>query len=408
MRAGPETSSVTAEHPSQDLSFDRVDPTYRAFIEDYLRLHGIDPITFCKPLPGADEMFFNAILPNYEFDASISAFKFVESTMRLGDAYNQIAHGVFGGYGKLGTVLDFASGWGRLTRLLEQRLRPEQIYVADIYHQAIDWQVATFGINGVHSAKDPAAFKHTGDHDIVLVGSMFSHLPTELFHQWLARLYKLISDRGVLAFSVHDEAILPAGEVMDPAGLRYLRFSESGSLDLEIYGMSYVTESFVATAIDRLGSGLSWRRFPKGLYENQDLYVIGAPGVDISKLMVASTPMAGFESVTILPTGEIEFTGWAIERTPGAMVEAVDVYVDGMQVLSIAPQASRPDVLKHFPGSANMPVGWSFRVDHEKAPAGAMLRAQFPSSSGLTGYCYAKVPERANFTYSGWSRRALR
>ena len=88
MRAGPETASVTAEHPSQDLSFDRVDPTYRAFIEDYLRLHGIDPITFCKPLPGADEMFFNAILPNYEFDASISAFN---SSQGLGAAMAEVA-----------------------------------------------------------------------------------------------------------------------------------------------------------------------------------------------------------------------------------------------------------------------------------------------------------------------------
>ncbi|RYG03433.1 MAG: methyltransferase domain-containing protein [Caulobacteraceae bacterium] len=399
---------MTAEHPSPDLSFEQVDPVYRGFIEDYLRLHGVDPIKFCKPLPGQDEMFFNAILPNYEFDASISAFKFVESAMRLGDAYRQIAQGVFGGFDKLGTVLDFASGWGRLTRLLEQRLRPDQIYVADIYHQAIDWQVATFGVNGVHSAKDPAAFEHAGKHDIVLVGSMFSHLPTELFHRWLVRLYDLVSDRGVLAFSVHDEAILPAGEVMDPSGLSYLRFSESGSLDLEIYGMSYVTEAFVGAAIARLGSGLSWRRFPKSLYENQDLYVVGAPGVDISTLTVASTPMAGFESVTTLPTGEIEFSGWAIERTPWATIEAVEVHVDGVQVLSFTPQALRPDVLKHFPGSANTPVGWSFRIDHEKAPAGAMLRAQFPSSSGLTGYCYAQVPKPATFTYSGWSRRALR
>ena len=399
---------MTAEHPSPDLSFEQVNPVYRGFIEDYLRLHGVDPIKFCKPLPGQDEMFFNAILPNYEFDASISAFKFVESAMRLGDAYRQIAQGVFGGFEKLDTVLDFASGWGRLTRLLEQRLRPDQIYVADIYHQAIDWQVATFGVNGVHSAKDPAAFKHTGKHDIVLVGSMFSHLPTELFHQWLARLYDLVSDRGVLAFSVHDEAILPAGEVMDPSGLSYLRFSESGSLDLDIYGMSYVTEAFVGAAITRLGSGLSWRRFPKGLYENQDLYVVGAPGVDISTLTVASTPMAGFESVTTLPTGEVEFSGWAIERTPGATIEAVNVHVDGVLALSLTPQALRPDVLKHFPGSANTPVGWSFRIDHEKAPAGAMLRAQFPSSSGLTGYCYVQVPKPATFTYSGWSRRALR
>ncbi|MDF2900337.1 MAG: Methyltransferase type 12 [Phenylobacterium sp.] len=403
---GPETASVAT--PQADLSFDQVDPVHRGFIDDYLRLHDIDPVRFCKPLPGQDEMFFKAILPNYEFDASISAFKFVESTIRLGDAYRQIAEGVFGGFDNLDTVLDFASGWGRLTRLLEQRLRPDQIFVADIYHEAIDWQAATFGVNGVHSAKDAAAFDHAGKHDIVLVGSMFSHLPTELFHQWLARLYDLVSARGVLAFSVHDEAILPAGETMDASGLRYLRFSESGSLDLDIYGMSYVTEAFVAAAISRLGQGLSWRRFPKGLYENQDLYVVGAPGVDLSGLAVASTPMAGFETITTLSTGELEFSGWAIERTPGAAIQTVSVHIDGAPALSLAPGTERPDVLRHFPGAANTPVGWSFRIDQEKAPAGAMLRAQFPSSSGLTGYCYAQGPQRATFTYSGWSRRSLR
>ena len=399
---------MTVETPSPDLSFDQVDPIYRAFIEDYLRLHDMDPVRFCGPLPGQDEMFFKAILPNYEFDASISAFKFVESTMRLSDAYRQIVDGVFGGFDKLHTVLDFASGWGRLTRLLEQRLRPDQIFVADIYHQAVDWQVATFGVNGVHSTKDPAALDYEGDHDIVLVGSMFSHLPTGLFHEWLVRLYRLVSERGVLAFSVHDEAILPAGEVMDPSGLSYLRFSESDSLDLDIYGMSYVTETFVAAAIAGLAPGLSWRRFPKGLYENQDLYVVGAPGVDLSGLTVASTPMAGFETVTTLPTGELEFSGWAVERTPGATLRGVEIRVGGTKILSVAPSTERPDVLKHFPGSANVPVGWSFRIEHEKAPAGAMLRAQFPSSSGLIGYCYAQVPKRATFTYSGWSRRGLR
>ncbi len=399
---------MTAEHPSPDLSFEQVDPVYRAFIEDYLRLHGVDPVKFCKPLPGQDEMFFNAILPNYEFDSSISAFKFVESAMRLGEAYRQIAQGVFGGFDKLGTVLDFASGWGRLTRLLEQRLRPDQIYVADIYHQAIDWQVATFGVNGVHSAKDPAVFDHAGKHDIVLVGSMFSHLPTELFHQWLERLYRLVGPRGVLAFSVHDEAILPAGEAMDASGLHYLRFSESGSLDLDIYGMSYVTEAFVGAAIARLAPGLSWRRFPKGLYENQDLYVVGAPGVDLSGLKLASSPMGGFESVAALSNGDLEFSGWAIERTPGAAISQVSVHVDGAPVLSVVPGIERPDVLKHFPGSANAPVGWSFRLSQDQAQAGATVRAHLQSNSGLTGYCYARAPEPATFTYSGWSRRALR
>jgi hypothetical protein len=37
-----------------------------------------------------------------------------------------------------------------------------------------------------------------------------------------------------------------------------------------------------------------------------------------------------------------------------------------------------------------------------------MVRIHLESSSGLTGYCYAQTPNAATFTYSGWSRRALR
>lgn len=399
---------MDAELNAPDLSFDQVDPVYRGFIEDYLRLHALDPARFCKPLPGQDEMFFKAILPNYEFDASISAFKFVESTIRLGEAYRQLAQGVFGGFDRLGSVLDFASGWGRLTRFLEQRLPTDRIHVADIYHQAVDWQVSTFGIAGIHSEKDPARLSYAGKHDIVLVGSMFSHLPEGLFHAWLGKLFSLVSDRGVLAFSVHDEAILPAGETMGPDGFHFLRFSESGSLELDIYGMSYVNEAFVGRAIAQLGPNLSWRRFPKGLYENQDLYVVGAPGVDLSGLTLASSPMGGFETVTTLPTGEVEYAGWAIERTPGAAIEAVAVHVDGAEILSVTPAGERSDVQKHFPGSANAPVGWRFRLSADQARAGATVRAHLKSGSGLTGFCYARMPEPASFTYSGWSRRGLR
>lgn len=396
---------MDAELNAPDLSFDQVDPVYRGFIDDYLRLHGLDPARFCKPLPGQDEMFFKAILPNYEFDASISTFKFVESTIRLGEAYRQLVEGVFGGFDKVGPVLDFASGWGRLTRYLEQRLPTGQISVADIYHQAIDWQVSTFGVAGIFSDKDPAQLSYAGKHDIVLAGSMFSHLPAGLFHAWLGKLFSLVSTRGVLAFSVHDEAILPIGETMDASGIHFMRFSESGSLELDIYGMSYVTEAFVGRAIAELAPGLSWRRFPKGLYENQDLYVVGAPGVDLSGLTLASVPMGGFETAASLSTGETEYAGWAIERTPGAAIEAAVVYVDGAQTLEVAPAGERPDVQRHFPGSANAPVGWRFRL---AAKPGASVRVELRSSSGLKGHCYARAPEPAAFTYSGWSRRGLR
>src|SRR5512135_2001019 len=91
-----------------DLAFEALDPAYRGFIEEQLALYGLDRRAFCRPIAAADEMFFKAILPNYEHDAGIAAFKYVESTLRFFDAYEQVVGQVFGGFDRLTSVLDFA------------------------------------------------------------------------------------------------------------------------------------------------------------------------------------------------------------------------------------------------------------------------------------------------------------
>lgn len=391
-----------------DLHFDRLDPAYRGFIDEHLALYRLDRKAFCRPIAAADEMFFKAILPNYEHDTGIAAYKYVESTMRFLDAYEQVARGVFGGFDTLASVLDFASGYGRLTRALVQKLPKDRIWISDIYAEAVAWQARTFGVHAFPSATSPDLVRHERTHDVVWVGSMFSHLPEGLFHDWLAKLWSFVSPRGVLCFSVHDETLLPAGEPMDASGIRYFRFSESGSLDHDIYGMSYVTEAFVAEAISRLPGASGHKRFFKGLYENQDLYVVAGPEADISRLSVASSPMGGFEQAAHLTNGDVEFSGWLIERTPGARIGEVRVHVNGAAVGVATPAGERADVLAHFPHAANMPLGWRFRLSHALAPAGAVLRLELPSSSGLTGHLFARMPARAALTYSGWSRRPLK
>jgi 2-polyprenyl-3-methyl-5-hydroxy-6-metoxy-1,4-benzoquinol methylase len=393
-----------------DLDFASLDPAYRGFIDDHLGLYGLDRRAFCRPIAAADEMFFKAILPNYEHDAGIAAFKYVESTLRFFDAYEQVTRQVFGGFERLESVLDFASGYGRLTRILTQKLPKERIWVSDIYAEAVAWQARTFGVHAFPSAPSPEALRHEGTHDIVWVGSMFSHLPAPLFHQWLAKLWSFVSPRGVLAFSVHDETLLPDGETMDETGLRYFRFSESGSLDHDIYGMSYVTEAFVGEAIARLapGGGPKWKRFFKGLYENQDLYVVAGPEADISGLRVASTPMGGIEQAAQLTNGDVEFSGWTLERTPGARIEQLRVHVGDVAVGCAPADQPRPDVLRHFPHAANQPMGFRFRLSPAQAKPGATIRLQLESTSGLRGHLFARMPAAAALTYSGWSRRALR
>ena len=395
---------------TEPLVFDRINPFYRGWAEDYLHLAGFDPAAFlAAPQPAEDEMFFKALLPNFEGDRSIGAFKFVEATVRHYQALDQIVRQAFGGFDGVTSLLDFASGYGRLTRALLQRMPAERIWVSDIYGEAIDWQVRTFGVNGFASVPDPAALSHGRKHDVIFVGSLFSHLPAELFRAWLQRLHGMLSPGGVLAFSVHDASILPPDQSIDGSGIRFFPWSESGSLDPAIYGMTYVTEAFVADAIARLNPEHppTWRVFHKGLYENQALYVVGGPERNLSTITVASPPMGGFERATLLTDSSVEFSGWAIERTPGGSLDLL-VHVDGEPVLKATKTGDRPDIQPTFPTSPALPFGWTFRLAREQAAEGQAIRLTMRSTTGLETHAYARMPSDPALTYSGWSRRALR
>lgn len=391
-----------------ELRLDDIDPRYLRHIQDYLARFGLNDGPFRHPVPPADEMFFKALLPNLEGDRNIAAFKFVEAGVRRYIALEQIVRQIFGDFDQLRSVLDFASGYGRLTRILSQVMPPERLWVSDIYTQAIDWQVAHFGVNGFHSVAEPTNLAHDRRHDVVFVGSLFSHLPARLFYAWLERLYALVAEGGVIAFSVHDEAMLGPGETMDETGIRYFRWSESDSLDPDIYGMSYVTEGFVAEAIRRLPGSPEWRRFPKGLYENQDLYVVAGPGRDLANLTVASPVLLGLEVTSCLPTGDVDLAGWCIERTPGAEVQAIRVYADGAHVADVTLGEDRPDVLARFPQGPSMGRGWRVRLERTRVPTGAHIRLEAVSTTGVPAFAYAEMPNDPAMTYSGWSRRNLR
>jgi SAM-dependent methyltransferase len=403
-------SDAKASTVADSLKVSDLEPAYQRFIDVLLALRGADPKSFCTEISPADEMFAKAILPNFEHDKSIAHFKFIESCGRLFVVYGQLVEQVFGDFAALRSVLDFASGYGRLTRFLVQKLPPDRIWVSDIYADAMSWQAATFGVRTLLSTAAPADFPHQGEHDIVFVGSLFSHLPAGRFQDWLAKLYSLLSPGGVLAFSVHDETYLPSDERMDHGGIRYFRFSESGTLDADSYGMTYVTEQYVAAAIAKLAPGVSvaWRRFRKALYENQDMYVVAGPQADLSRLRLASTPHTGIESVSILTNGDLECRGWAIELTPDHQIRRIVAHIDGVPTVETAPVANRPDILQHFPHNPSIPVSWGCRLPREKLRANAIIRAHVESDTGLVGYCYACVPGSMAMTYSGWSRRAVR
>lgn len=377
------------------MQIDDVTPPFKAFVSDLLQRKARDPSSFCLSIADADEMFWKAIVPGYGGHRNVSMFKYVESSLRMFDVYSQVVDQALAGFDNVGHVLDFGSGYGRITRSLVQYLPPSRIWVCDLYTHAISWQAETFGVNAVVSVGDPDRLGLPQRFSVVFVGSVFSHLPSALFDRWLARLYRLLEPRGVLVFSVHDEAMLPEGETLDAEGFLYLRWSESDSLGADLYGLSYVSERRVASAIATCDPSrrVRYKRFVKGLYENQDLYVVAGEEVDLDALTLASSPLGGFDGVTPIASGGLRCVGWGVDPNPGHQLTSCEAYDGDRRVASAVPVANNVAAMKYFPGLSNMPVTWSIDVGPEHCRPDAVLRVELRSSCGTVAYAYTMPDE---------------
>ena len=400
--ASPTHPANPMEREEATMDFSELNDRFKIYIRDFLEKTTTNPDAFHTLVSPKDEMFNKGILPGYDNDKNVSYFRYLESGKRMFDVYRQIVDFQFGGFDGLTSVMDFASGYGRLTRFLVQNLLPAKIWVSDIYADAVSWQNEYFGVHGIESTGDPKEFVNESRYSIVFVGSLFSHLPDSLFQAWLHKLYESVEEGGILVFSVHDESILPDGCTMSPNGILFQPWSESDTLDTDIYGMTWVTEAYVSRSIKNLCSehAVPLRRYRKTLYENQDLYVVGrGSSVDLSGLGLVVTPLGGFEYCIPRHDHSVEICGWGIELTPSAQIREIELYVNGVLDQKTIPTADRADILSYFPKAVNMPVRWSFVLPRGRISTDDIVAARLLSASGADCWYYASLPE--HFTSAG-------
>ena len=164
-----------------------------------------------------------------------------------------------------GRVLDFASGYGRITRFLLREIPPDRLWVADVYAEGVHFQEERFGVRGVVSTVHPEDFALDETFDAILVTSLFTHLPEERFLAWLRVLCGRLNPGGVLVFSTHDPSLLVPCPEMPESGLLFQEISESGSLATSDYGSTWATEAFVRGAVAKVVPSASVHRVERGL-----------------------------------------------------------------------------------------------------------------------------------------------
>lgn len=303
-----------------------------------------------------DQMFTWSARHLKSADIALSQY-YAVALQQLRTAY-QLMTWKFGSVANVGAMLDFASGYGRMVRLLVVTLPPSRIWVSDIQADAVAFQEQQYNVHGIVSTAIPELFNPGRSFDCIFVASLFSHLPNDLFHRWLARLHSLLTPDGMLCMSVHDVALMDPSMTMPDSGIFYVRSSEIEALDPELYGTTHVTEAYVQSAILEASGSHSYIRIKRALAYQQDMYVIDNSSTeDFSRLRFEYGPWGSLDNAYIIAPGRIRLAGWASTVDLGQRIATIEVYLDGELVQVCVPSLRRDDVGAYFGESS---FGMSF------------------------------------------------
>lgn len=349
----------------------------------------------CLDVHAEDEMFLH-FRDLFSGDRDRALAVYFDSGRRIWETMAAVLRWRFGELRPDLQLLDFASGYGRVTRFAALDLLPERIWVADVYEGGVRFQGWAFGVHGLVSHADPGRFECGEAFDAVVVSSLFTHLPEASFPAWMRRLFGLLRPGGVLAFSVRDEALLPAARELPPSGILFERVSESTSLPTEQYGTSWVGEAFVRRVLAEVAPDASLHRVPRGLLHFQDLYVaVPEPDCDFTGLRLRAVP-DGFVEHCSFVAGRLLLMGWVVDRALGASPRELRVAIGGELGAVVIDFEPRSQVGALFPDEQVTGYGWRAEVPLSSDDLGshALLRIEVMDASGGTSTLYAEsIPD---------------
>lgn len=296
----------------------------------------------------------------------------------------QIVEWRFGSFQRVASLLDFASGYGRLTRYLVRELPPERVFASDIYTGAVGFIRDTLGAQTFASVTNPDELRIDRRFDMIFVASLFSHLPERTFTRWLGALHTIAAPGGVLVFSVLDQSILDPATAMPASGLLFHSANESRTLRPDDYGLTYVTEDFVARAIAEATLGRArYRRVPGTKIFEQDLYIVVSDRTEeLEHLRVEHSPQGFLDECRLVAPNELHVRGWA--ATAAAEPLAVELRLNDEAPTCCDASVERPDVARHLRTDSSLRFGFDGRAVSKQPirPRDSVLVVSARSASG--------------------------
>ncbi len=100
-------------------------------------------------------------------------------------------------------IMDFPSGWGRVTRWLSAAFPDAEILVSDVLEDALAWNVETFGTTAFETNDDFSKIERQPDCDLIWVGSLITHLPERSAKAFLDFALDCMAPNGLLMITTH-------------------------------------------------------------------------------------------------------------------------------------------------------------------------------------------------------------
>lgn len=172
-------------------------------------------------------------------------------------------------------LLEFASGYGAVTRHLKNIL-PEAIVTAcDIHPQAIRFMAEKLRCGAIQSTSKPADFVLGQSFDVVFALSFFSHMPEVTWRPWLQALSNHVKSGGLLIFTTHGKASLKhlGNPQCDARGYWFKADSEQLDLRTAEYGLTVTLPGFVKDALNNIPELEVLEVREAYWWEHQDTYV---------------------------------------------------------------------------------------------------------------------------------------
>ena len=274
----------------------------------------------------------------------------------------QLVKHIAGWRGRIGRMLDFASGYGRLTRLLVHERLADEVTVSDILEGGMEFQAQQFGVRTILSTTDPQRFRAPEKYDLIFVASLFTHLPEATFLAWLRRLAELLTPDGLLIFSVHDELLAPAPF---EGGIQFESRSESRVLDVNDYGSTWVTEDYVRAQVAAIDPRFACIRMRRALAEWQDVYVVSPSA--IPNPQPRRVPKGFVDRMDSTAEG-VRIEGWAtaVHERADRIEVRLGVRLGDRVVATTRDFAPRPDVAAFVGAETATDSGFGIVIPHHE------------------------------------------